>query len=190
MTLTTYSDTGAWVNGTTPVNATNMNAIRSFLIATGAMWDSNASWDGNGLLTLLGLKVNPTAVTVSGTTAGSASLYQWMQGTVKAFLLYFNGYRNASVTEQTISLPTPFTTGALWWAGASKSVRPYASSSALSNKVNVISTLSNGSGAGTATNGNATQGYSNGDLLAAFDAVGLGANEASTSTGFVVMIGI
>lgn len=191
MAVTTYADSsGAYVNGSTALSAQHMNDIRNFLIAAGAMWDSNSSWDGNGILTLLGLKVNPTAVSIAGTTAGSATLYQWLQGTVKAFLLYFNGYRNASLTEQTLSLPTAFTTGAIWWAGASKSVRPYASGSPLSSKVNVISTLSNGTGAGTSTNGNSTQGYSNGDLLTAFDAVGLGTNEASTSTGFVVMIGI
>lgn len=82
MTLTTYSDTtGGWVNGTTPVNATNMNAIRSFLIATGAMWDSNATWDGNGLLTLISLAfsgagkiVMPTPSTQSLSTGNTITI--------------------------------------------------------------------------------------------------------------------
>jgi hypothetical protein len=67
LTLTVYSDaSGAWVNGTTPVSAANMNAIRNFLIAAGAMWDSNASWNGSGVLTSLGQVVNgPT--TINGT---------------------------------------------------------------------------------------------------------------------------
>lgn len=50
MTYTTYSDTsGVWVNGTTPVNAANMNAIRSFLLA--GWFDSAITSDGSGHLT-------------------------------------------------------------------------------------------------------------------------------------------
>jgi len=69
MTLTTYTDgSGAYVNGVTPLSAANMNNIRSFLIAAGAMWDSNASWNGSGVLTSSGQTVNGAA-TLNGMLA-------------------------------------------------------------------------------------------------------------------------
>src|SRR5258708_36103679 len=44
-------------------------------------------------------------VTVAGTTAGSATCYQFLQGGIKAFFLYFNAYRNSTATEQLLTLP-------------------------------------------------------------------------------------
>ena len=130
--------------------------------------------------------------TLTGTTAGTAVVTQaTLFGIIKVVLVQFIGYRNASVTEQTINLPgSAFSTGGIWVSGASKSVRPYLSGVAQSSKVNVVSTLSNGTGGGTATNGNATQGYAWGDINGAMDAVGLGTSEGSNSTGFVLIIGI
>lgn len=56
MALVTYTRTGPFTNGAAPgISAAFLNAMETFLTATGAMWDSNASWDGNGLLTLVSL---------------------------------------------------------------------------------------------------------------------------------------
>lgn len=51
----TYTPT-TWVNGTTPVNATNMNHIETYLgTVNSAATDANISADGSGILTLIGL---------------------------------------------------------------------------------------------------------------------------------------
>lgn len=132
-----------------------------------------------------------TSATLTGSTAGTAIVYQITVGVLKIVLIRFIGYQNNTVTEQTITLPgSAFTVGGVWVSGASKSVRPYSGGSPTSGKVNVVSTLSNGTGGGTATNGDKTQGYATGDINGAFNAVGLGTSEASASTGFVFIVGI
>ena len=52
-----------------------------------------------GLITQV-LNSNPPAVTVNGTTAGTAQLYEIFQGTFKMVLLVMNGYRNASAQSK------------------------------------------------------------------------------------------
>lgn len=194
MTYTTYTPSGPFINNNPPgISAAALNNIETF--ASAGWFDSLITSDGSGNETVVGLiastlKVNQSGTTITGTTNGSATLYQFLQGTVKGFVIYFNAYRNNTTTEQTISLPVAFTTGALFLVGASKSIRPYLSGSATTGKVNVVSTISNGSTAGGTTNGNATQGYSYGDVQGGFDAVGLGTSEASTSTGLALFIGI
>lgn len=130
MTLTTYSDTGVWVNGTTPVNATNMNAIRSFLIATGAMWDSNATWDGNGLLTLVSLAfsgagkiVMPSPSTQSLSTGNTITIpgpfiRVTTSGNVTGIIM-----TAGSTTNQVVLLYQSSSAGTVTFAAASSNVR-------------------------------------------------------------------
>src|SRR5260370_30409924 len=85
-----YVPHGLFSNGGPPgIDASFLNALEAFIA-----WS-----EGDG----------STPVTVAGTTAGSATCYQFIQGGLKAFFLLFNGYRNATATEQFLALPVAFT---------------------------------------------------------------------------------
>lgn len=76
---------------------------------------------GSGALTALSLiakfiNLSPTTVTASG-QAGTATLYQFCQGTIKAFLIYFNGWRDNSGSRKTLTLPVAFTNGGIGLQG-------------------------------------------------------------------------
>lgn len=189
MTLTTYTDTtGGFVNGTTPLNATNMNAIRSFLIATGAMWDSNASWDGNGIQTLLGLKVNPTGTTINGGTSGSATLYQPFQGTFKLVVVNCSGMRTAA-SNQDIAIPTPFTSTAIVLTGNlgnSQALNLLSSGSA--QNVAIVTTWSASGGSGSAQANFFGNTYAS--INHAFDTVRFISGAAGGATGLVFIAGV
>lgn len=157
-------------NGTDNIDATPVNANFAALNAAGL---------GGSL----------ASQTLTGSTAGSANLYQLTIGIFKCLLIEFVGYRNSTGTEQTFTLADAFTSGALWIGGDTKLIRPYNSGSALSSKVEVISTISNGSSGGSTTTGNTTQPNANGNIIAAFDAIGLGTGQASTVSGFAFIIG-
>lgn len=117
MALTTYTDTsGPWVNGVTPLSAANLNAMRAFLIASGAMWDSNISVDGSGMQTVLSQRINTVGVVLTGGTSGTATLYQVERGTWKYVMIQFANFRTAAVA-QTLALPVPFTNGGRVWSG-------------------------------------------------------------------------
>lgn len=110
MTLTTYSPVGPWTNGAPPgINKSFLDGIENFLAATGAGWDSNASWDGNGILTLLGLALNTTGTPLSGGSSGTATLYQPLRGTIKFALVVCSNFKTGG-SNQTIALPAAFTT--------------------------------------------------------------------------------
>src|SRR5687767_15023506 len=143
-----YTPTGPFSNGGAPgISADFLNAVETMLdgINTSAE-DTNISANGSGMLTLLSLAINTTAVSGTGTTAGSAQLYQFMRGTLKIAILHFNGYRNASATEQTIALPVAYTTKCFVFMATGKPVRPYSGGSPQSSSVRVITALAAGGG--------------------------------------------
>lgn len=177
-----------WVNGTTAVNASNMNNIESFLAS---LSDTNISFSGSGLLSALAFAPNLTPVSVTGTTAGSASLYQFLQGTIKAAWLFYNGYRNSTATEQKLALPVPFTGRSGWIAfGGNPVTHFFASGSQLTSQCNVVTALPTGSGAGSVSTQSAINGYSFGEIEAAYDNIGLGVSQSQTFTACVLFVGI
>jgi len=55
------------------------------------------------------------AVVLNGSTSGTATLYQILQGTVKWVLVQLVNFRNGNVGAQTIVLPVAFTTSLQGW---------------------------------------------------------------------------
>src|SRR5690348_6965240 len=98
MSLVTYTPAGPWNNNNPPgISAGVLTAMETFM--SGVQWDTNASWDGSGNLTLNSIiaalsKINAVATTISGSTSGTASLYQPLQGTIKLVFVSLNGFRN------------------------------------------------------------------------------------------------
>lgn len=179
-----YTQFGAFSDDSPPaLDDSFFNAIEAFLLTiNSAATDGNVS-SSSGILAQKALSPSPTVVSITGTTAGTADLYQFMRGTIKAFILIFNGYRNASGTEQTIGLPTAFTTRCNFLSGNGKQVTPYSGGSALVNKVN----LNNN---GTPTNGSTVNAAHHGEIIQGFDALGLGISQATTASAIYFFIGI
>ena len=51
------------------------------------------------------------AVVLNGSTSGTATLYQCLQGTVKQVIVQLNNFRNGGGSAQNITLPVAFTGG-------------------------------------------------------------------------------
>lgn len=130
------------------------------------------------------------SVPVNGTTAGTATMYQFLQGTVKAFFMFFNSYRNSTATEQQIALPVAFTTWALWWAGATPAVHIYNSGSQVNSAIFQVTSEPSAGGAGGISVQSQINGYSYGEIAHAFDHIGLGVSMGQTQTGGLFVIGI
>lgn len=111
MSNPTYALYGPFVNGGAPgVNQTFLNALETFLVALNTLsTDPNVTASG-GIATLLALMLNPTPVTVTGSVSGTASLYQYFQGSVKRALILFDNYKSGAA--QTLALPVAFTKSA------------------------------------------------------------------------------
>lgn len=164
-----YAPTGPWTNGGAPgISASFLGNLENWIKQV----DSNSS----------------ILVTVAGTTSGTANLYQILQGTVKAFLLQYVGYRNSSATEQRLTLPTPFTTRCLFIAGHSTNASVWNGGSQVASQLADVDGLS--------ASGGTSAGYTNfhpmdfGEITTAFDQLGLGVSQASTFTGLIFGIGI
>src|SRR5882762_3516922 len=172
------------------INKTFLDGVEDFLTSINpAATDADVT-SSAGIMQFLSWQNNPAKISATGQTAGFADLYQPLKGVIKIVILYFNGYRNATTTEQTLALPQGFSTGALWWSGAAKKCRPYSGATALSNKVNVITSLSDGANAGGSALSNTTQGLANGEIISGFDHIGLGVSQGQNSSAFVIFIGI
>jgi hypothetical protein len=187
VTLTSFSP------GTT-IQSSQMN--NNFSAIVGAAINNDAgtiTTDLAGTLTTIGLitqqlNSSPNVVTVNGTTNGTAQLYQILWGTFKLVVLFFNNYQNNSSTEQTISIPQPFTAKAFCIAGNTKVMTPYSNGTALSNCVRQITGLAASGGSVTIQNGITSEGLAS--ITAPFDAIGLGSGEATTANDIAVFFGI
>lgn len=187
MALTTYSDvSGSFVNGVTPVSAANMNPIRSFLIATGAMWDSNSSWDGGGVHTLVAHKVNPTSVALSGATSGTATFYQPERGTWKVVYILLNNFWNTGGSVQTQALNTAFTSSVYVRTTALFQIELRVAGSAQS--INVFTAL--GAAGGTTASQTNIAGSSQGWCNAAIDTIGFRSGGSGAVSGLIILEGI
>lgn len=191
MSLVTYTPAGPWSNNNPPgISASVLTAMEAFMSAIA--WDTNASWDGSGNLTLNSIiatfnKINPSPSTISGATSGTASLYQPWQGIVKLVLVSLNGFRNGSGSPQLISLPTAFTVGCYWWTS---NVNTFSlTSGGTAQSCNVVTALGGGTG-GSTTAETSLGSQNNGDCPHAFDAVSFSGGAASSHTGFIVLFGI
>src|SRR5437899_5709471 len=119
MAYNTYTKTGPFTNGAAPgISAAFLNAMETFQFA--GWFDSLITSDGSGGLaavkqTLTGPTNNNMAgVSVNGQTSGSATMYQYMQGSAsKKTIINLANYRITA--NQTLALPTAYTgRSALW----------------------------------------------------------------------------
>lgn len=189
MSLVTYTASGPWTNNAPPgISAAALTAIEAFL--TAGAWDTNASYDGSGNQTLNSVKASANA-TLAGTTAGSMTVYQPLQGTFKLAFVLFNGYENTTATEQKLSLPAAFSGPRVSYVafGGIPLLHLYSSGSALSGKCATITGLPSGTGAGSITTNSTINGFQYGEITAGFDAVGGGSSQSQTYTATLALIG-
>ena len=167
-----YVPTGPWTNGAAPgISAAFLGNLEAYI----AWAEGDAS----------------SQVTVTGTTAGSATCYQFLQGGLKGLFLYFAGYRNSTATEQLLALPVGFTTYAGWIAfGPIPQTHIYVGSTQQNGKIEVVTGFPVPPGAGAVTGSQSQMsGFQFGDLNSAFDHIGLGVSMGQAQSGGLLMIG-
>jgi hypothetical protein len=127
---------------------------------------------------------------IAGTTAGTARLYQTAIGPFNFMLLHFDGYRNASATEQFLGVPQATGQRTLAVSGNGKITSIWRASSQLTAQMNVVTTLA--STGGTVTNVDTIPGKSFGEIIdsSGFDQFGLGTNQASAATAIYFFVGL
>jgi hypothetical protein len=109
-----YTPTGPFVSGTAPgLSAALFNNVEGVLEQLNSLSiDPNITANGSGVATMLGLvmngaiQANPGAHVLTGSTSGTATLYEIMTGTCKMFYIIQNNFRNGSAGSQFIPFPT------------------------------------------------------------------------------------
>jgi hypothetical protein len=186
--MSSYTQYGPLVNGSSPpLNQSFFNGIESYLLSLNSLAeDANISADGNGAATMLKLALNPGSTVLNGATAGTATLYQPVNGTFKLVLCYLAGFQNNSGAAQTIAIPTPFTTALRFWIGDTNPLTLVGSST--NRTANIVTALS--ASGGTVTSQTTINKYSHGGVNAGVDTISFNASEASVHSGLLVLIGI
>jgi hypothetical protein len=181
-----YTRYGPWTDGTAPgIAAEFLNPVEDVLVAlNSAATDSNIS-ALVGILTVLGMKINPTPVAVSGSVSGSVNLYQLFSGNIKLVAAYYNNYRSAAA--QTLALPTAFTTTSYWWTMDLQTGKAEALLSGTPQTFSVLTAI--GISGGTQNPQTWLNGWSQGGCRAGFDTLRITVTSAS-ATGLVVMLGV
>ena len=183
-----YTPTGPFVNGGAPgISAPFLNNMENYLQLLRTA-DVNITANGAGLLTALALAINTPPVTITGNTAGTATLYQVLQGTVKLAVLSMNGYRNNTGTEQVIYFPVPYSNKAVVITGATQSLHSYYGGNQQNNTIRCFTGLVAGGGS-SSIQSNINQ-YSIGIFTNNFDAIGLGTSQSTTYNDIMVIIGL
>jgi hypothetical protein len=130
-------------------------------------------------------------VQISGSTSGTANLYQVFQGTFKYLIVEFTNFRNGGGSAQTLTLPLAFAAGGLFQAldiPASVSLK----SSGTAITLETITTLAASGNGGTATSNTTLWARSFGGFNSGFDtiSIGGGASQATPSSTFLYIQGI
>jgi hypothetical protein len=128
-------------------------------------------------------------VVLNGSTAGTATLYQSLQGTIKLAILQLVGFRNGNVGAQTIVLPVAFTTSLHGWNSAMSNAAPQLLKAGVAQTVQEF--LSATAGAAGAVSGQTT--LLNNWLWhcdSGFDTISFPGSQASITNGQLIMIGI
>ena len=129
MTLITYTKTGPFTNGGAPgINKAFLDALETFCFA--GQWDTNASWDGNGLLTLVSLAFSGAGKIVLPTPS-TQSLSTGNTITIPGPLVKVNTSGNVTgiimtagtTTNQVIFLSQTSSAGTVTFATSSSNVR-------------------------------------------------------------------
>lgn len=186
----TYSKTGPFVNASAPgISATFLNNVENTLTAiNSAATDSHVTSDGTGLVTLPGLNVNATAVTINGATAGSITLYQPMRGPVfKVVIMRLTGFRNNGGHTQGIVLPSAFTGRSKVWFGDLPSTGVSFQKSGVTVGVATVTAMS--ATGGTVSNVNTLFGRGFGEILGAWDTMIIPTGGSAVTDGVILVVG-
>lgn len=142
--------------------------------------------DGNGNVNLNSLLPSSTPLSMTGTTSGTAQLWQPFAGSAfKVVIVYHNNLRNGTSTVQSFTLPTAFTNGGLWVATGMPAVTVM--SSGVGQNPDVVTSLA-AAGGGSSTNTTVSN-FGFGDINHAFDTLQYSASNSSTHTGWLVFFG-
>lgn len=178
-----YTPTGPFVDGSPPgMSAAFFNNVENWIV--NAVSDSSLSSTA-GILTMLGAKINTPAVSVSGSVSGTASLYEILQGTVKAGLIYWNGYRSGGA--QTMALPTALTATSYWWVSETQGGTLEALLSGTAQTFSVVTALA--LGGGTQQSQSYLKQHSQGMCRTGFDTVRITVT-SSVASGIAFFIGV
>ncbi len=191
-----YTKVGPFTNGgTPPIDKTFLDGVESFLylVNSGAV-DQNIGSDASGVTFAKATSAYDSTV-VTGTTAGNATLWEFLRigslGGLNALYLHFAGYKNATSTEQKITLPVAFGSYALYLAGGIPQCHIWNGGAQVNSHVDTANGFPTPPGAGSSSGGNsAFNAFSFGQLTAAFNQIGLGVSQSQTYTGGVFLIGI
>lgn len=142
--------------------------------------------DGNGNVTATTLLLNVTPQTMTGTTSGTAQLWQPLAGSAfKMLLAYHSNLKNGTSTVQSFTLQTPFANGALWISTGMPGISVL--SSGATQTANVVTSL--GAGGGGVSSSSTENNNSWGDINHAFDTLQYSALNGTSHTGWLLFIG-
>lgn len=142
--------------------------------------------DGNGNLNLNTLLPSVTPLLMTGTTTGTAQLWQPFSGPAfKLLIIYHNNLKNGTSTVQSFTLSTAFANGALWISTGMPGISVM--SSGVAQTANIVTSLATGGG-GSSTSTNESN-NSFGDINHAFDTLQYSASNGTAHTGWLVFLG-
>jgi len=149
----------SWVNGVTAANAAHMNNIENWISATD----------------------QPAAVSVSGGSSGTATLYQPLTGIVKIVVIALNNFKTGG-SAQNLALTTAFTT--IGYMSVTDIVPLSTVLSSVVKNMNVITSI------GSVTNNATISSYQTASIPQGFDTIQFQASASSAHTGMVFIVGI
>jgi hypothetical protein len=133
----------------------------------------------------------PPAVTTNGSTSGTLTLYEPLQGIVKIAVLLFANFRNNGGSTQGIILPTPFSGRSKIWAGNLPSTGISLQLGGVSQTILLQTGLpTSGGAAGTTTSFTVIQGNSVGEVAAGWDTLIIPSGGSGVTNGMIVVIGL
>lgn len=132
------------------------------------------------------IQANLTGVVLNGSTSGTATLYQFFQGTYKLCIVLFNNFRNGSAPAQSIALPVAFVSGFKFYAGNITPTQFLHSS--VAQNLGIITTLA--AAGGSVTIQTTLNKYSFGDNFNPVDTISFPGSQATAFTGYLQFEGI
>lgn len=175
---------GEW-SSTNLHNTRNLSVDGTSSLDNGAIVTNGSGTFTTALAVAAAINPNITALTLSGQTSGSVSLWPFLQGNVKAVLAFWTNYKNTGA--QTIALPTTFANGGYFWIGELQG----GTISFLSggNAVTCSCQATMSSGGGTQGPNSSIGSWVNGQSRGGFDSIRWNLSGASAAGGFLFVIG-
>jgi len=127
--------------------------------------------------------------TISGSTSGTATLYQPFQGAFKLVIVQLVNFRNGSAPAQTIALPVPFTISLHGWNSGIGGAVPQVMKAGVAQTVQEFLSASGGAAGGVSPQTTLLSNWLwHCDTF--IDAISFPGSQAATTNGQLIMIGI